>query len=110
MSLIYLASPYSHPDPDVRQRRYVEACMAAAKLMEEGAAVFSPIAHGHSVAEHGGLPAMDHEFWMAQCLPWVERCDELVILTLDGWRESRGIQCEIAQASLVDIPVRLLEP
>lgn len=41
--MIYLASPYSHPAPAVRQERYEAACAATATLTREGHPVFSPI-------------------------------------------------------------------
>lgn len=109
--LVYLASPYSHADSDVRQRRYVEVCRAAATLMlaPERPVVFSPIAHSHPVAEHGGLHATDHQFWMGQCLPMLSRSDELAVLCIDGWRESRGVREEIGYAMDLDIPVRYIE-
>ncbi len=34
--MIYLASPDSHPDPDVREQRFQAACAAAAALMRAG--------------------------------------------------------------------------
>ena len=37
----YLANPYSHLDPDVREQRYRAACRAAARLMWAGHIVFS---------------------------------------------------------------------
>jgi hypothetical protein len=51
--MIYLASPYSHPDPAVREARFREACRAAAKLMRLGQPAFSPIVHGHPIAVYG---------------------------------------------------------
>ena len=59
--MIYLASPYSHPDPKVREARWREACRTAAFLMKGGQFVFSPIAHRHPIAEFG-LPG-GWEFW-----------------------------------------------
>lgn len=47
--MIYLASPYSHPDPAVEELRFEAACEAACKLMQQGHHVFSPIAHTHPV-------------------------------------------------------------
>jgi len=105
--LIYLASPYSHPDEAVRHERYEHACRAAARIMERGHVVFSPIAHSHSVAAH--LPEtllMDHEFWMKQCLPMVECCHELWVLDIDGHATSRGVRAEIIHAWKRDIPIR----
>jgi hypothetical protein len=43
--MIYLASPYSHPDRAVREERFRGACRATAALLRSGHAVFSPIAH-----------------------------------------------------------------
>jgi len=34
--MIYLASPYSHPDKNVMNRRYVAAVKATAELMRRG--------------------------------------------------------------------------
>jgi Domain of unknown function (DUF1937). len=45
--MIYLASPYSHPDPLVREARFDAACRAMADLVHAGQIVFSPIVHGH---------------------------------------------------------------
>jgi len=51
--LIYLASPYSHPDPSVRQERYEAACKATAAMMRQGYHVYSPIAATHPPANYG---------------------------------------------------------
>jgi len=106
--MIYLASPYSHPDAAVRETRFRDACRAAAKLMRLGHVVFSPIAHGHCICEHG-LPT-DWRFWEPFDRSQLERCDEVVVLMLDGWRESVGVQAEIQIADEVGKPVRYLAP
>ena len=104
--LIYLAGPYSHADADVRQQRFVEHCIAAAKLAElDRGAVFAPVVHGHSLCETGGLCRFEHDFWMRQCLPFLECADALLVLTLDGWRESKGTRAEIDLAEQLRIPV-----
>lgn len=92
MQKIYLASPYTHPDPVVRDTRVELASIVAARLMEAGYVVFSPITHGHSVADHlHHRDASSHEFWMRQCLPMLASCDWMMVLPIDGWRESRGL-------------------
>lgn len=110
--ITYLASPYSHPDESVRIERFHAANKAAALLMQDRKhAVFSPISHSHPVAEH--LPnelLMSWPFWMDQDFPILEYADELVVLTLPGWKESRGVQAEIAHAQIHGIPVRYMEP
>ena len=105
MKKIYLASPYSSPDPIVRNSRVELASIIAARLMEQGYVVFSPITHGHSVADHlHHRNAHSHEFWMKQCLPMLEASDCMMILPIDGWRESRGLAEERDFAHAKRIP------
>ena len=107
--MIYLASPYTHPDPAVRQARFEAACRQAAEMMRCGIPVFSPIAHSHPVALHGGLDALDLEFWERQDLHFVEACSEIWVLQLDGWQESTGLQAEIEMALSLGKPVMYVE-
>ncbi len=93
--LIYLASPYSDPDLKVRRFRFLEACLASAKLMEKGKIVFSPIAHSHPIEEYGMGEVKDANFWLAQDFAILSRCDELCVLMLPGWKESHGVNREI---------------
>jgi nucleoside 2-deoxyribosyltransferase len=105
--VIYLASPYSHPDPIVRERRFREACLAAATLLRAGHAVFSPIAHSHPLVEHG-LPT-DWSFWERQDREHLARCDEVLVLMLEGWEASVGVREEIRIARELGKPVRFVD-
>lgn len=104
---VYLASPYTHPDPAVRERRFVEVCKVAASLMARGAAVFCPIAHSHPIDLLAPLPQTT-SFWMAQDLPLLRCASRMVVLMLDGWRQSKGIAAEIAAAEAVGIPIEYM--
>jgi len=95
MELVYLASPYSHKDPKVREERFVAACKAAAWLMKQGYAVFSPIAHSHSIAIHGDIDGLDCDFWLKQDMEMLKFCEKMVILTIDGWDTSKGVGVEM---------------
>jgi len=106
--MIYLASPYSHPDANIREQRFRAVCKAAARLMRNGGIVFSPIAHGHPIAQHG-LPT-DWRFWEQFDREQLACCDEVVVLLLDGWRESEGVRAEIRIAAELGKPVRYLAP
>jgi hypothetical protein len=107
-SICYLASPYSHADPAVRQARFAAACRAGAKLIMRGLIVFSPIAHSHAICQHG-VP-LDWHFWQAHDLAFLAMCDEVVVLKLDGWELSTGVQAEIAAAKALGKPVSFLDP
>jgi hypothetical protein len=106
--MIYLASPYSHPDPTVREERFREACRAAAKLISLGRIVFSPIAHSHPITVHG-LP-IDWRFWERFDRWQLERCDVVAVLMIDGWAASVGVQAEIRLATELGKPVSYLSP
>ena len=99
-------SCYSHPDPDVRQQRFVAHAEAAARLADlDQHPVFAPVVHGHTLVEIGGLGLRDHAFWMRQCLPILKLADVLVVLQLDGLEESEGTLAEIHVAHNLGIPV-----
>ena len=106
--MIYLASPYSDPHPEVREQRYHRACVALAEFVRAGQPAFSPIVHGHPLTALG-VPG-GWEFWRGLNKRYLERCDELVVLTLDGWQQSVGVQAEIAWARGLRIPTSYRSP
>ena len=109
MTVVYLASPYSHPDPTVRDERFQAACRAAAKLMLGGQCVFAPIPHSVPIEEQ--FPEMQgFDFWMSMDLPILARCTKIVVLTLDGWEKSRGVKRELEYAHEHGIPIEFMEP
>ena len=95
--MIYLASPYSHPDPAVMEERFRAVCRVSAKLMLGGTLLFSPIAHTHPIAVAGELPR-GWDFWHAYDKWFINNCDAVWVLMLDGWENSKGVSAEIAIA------------
>ena len=108
MSLTYLASPYSHPDADLRLQRFDAACSTAAALYQKGRTVYSPIVNGHPLVRYG-LPT-HWGFWSKHDRIFLNACSELVVLSIPGWEESRGVQCEIEIARSLGKPVRIWNP
>ena len=104
--MIYLATPYSHSDPVVRRQRFDAACRAAAVLIQQGKVVFSPVSHGHAICVYG-IPS-DWTFWQRLDRRFLDMCDEVIVLMLDGWRESVGVQAEIAIARQLGKPITYL--
>jgi hypothetical protein len=102
--MIYLASPYSHPDAAVRDQRYLAACRAAVSLLRNGETVFSPVVQGHALSRFG-LPT-DWAFWQRHDEQHLARCDEVFVLALPGWEESEGVQHEISLARRLGKVVR----
>lgn len=106
---VYLACPYSHPDRDVRVARFEAANKAASALMRQGMKVFSPISHTHPIAEAGELP-LGWDFWNEYDRAFIERSCKVIVLRVDGWRESTGVNAEVAIADELHIPVEFADP
>lgn len=107
-TLVYLATPYSDPDPKVRLRRFETVNKVAARLMRDGVHIFSPISHTHPIAEAGGLP-LDWEFWQGYDRAILAACVRMSVLMQPGWKESVGVQAEIKSAKELGIAVEYLE-
>lgn len=94
--LWYVATPYTHADPSVRERRCALAQRATATLMEEGVHAYSPIAVGHPVSFYMRPETVnDHGFWMRHCYDLLDRCNGLLVITMQGWSLSKGVAMEI---------------
>lgn len=104
---IYLAGPYSHPDPEVRRARYDALTEVYATICRRGLVCYSPITHSHVAAERHGLPGCAG-YWERTNRAFFDACNELWILKLDGWRESVGVRQETWWAMQRRIPVRYL--
>lgn len=96
-SKIYLAIPYNDDSQEVRELRFQKSNEIAAALFNRGHLVFSPISHSHPIANQCDLPK-GHKFWRKWNKTFIEWCDILYVITIDGWKESRGVQGEIRMA------------
>lgn len=101
---IYLAVPYTHISPFVRERRFEMVNYKAAELMKEGHIVFSPISHSHPIAVQENLP-LTAEFWQQMNESFLDWCDSVYVYRLAGWQGSTGIQSEIEYAIKTGKPV-----
>jgi len=106
--LIYLACPYSHKDPEVRQARYEKISKIAAALVSKGIHAFSPITYGHTLIDFVKMPG-NWEFWQEFCLVFLQHADELWVYKFEDWEKSMGIRAEIDYATLKKIPIKYLD-
>lgn len=104
--LIYLAIPFGHKDVSMRDRRFHAANACAAQLMANGFNIFSPISHNVPIARINSLRGWVH--WERNDTAILKACDQLLVLCLDGWRESEGVAAEIAIAKQEGMPIRYL--
>lgn len=104
---IYLACPFSHKYFLVRLWRYYKVTRRAAKLMDEGHIVFSPLTHSWPVSLFTKADDQDHHYWMKQDLTLIEWCDLFYIYALKGWSKSRGISEELLYAGKLNKEIQI---
>ena len=107
--LVYLAAPYSHPDPKTREDRFREINKVASMLMKRGVFIYSPISHSHPIAVAGGLPT-GWEFWNQYDEIMLSACGLMIVLMMPGWQESVGVSNEIKIAVRRRLRVVYVDP
>jgi nucleoside 2-deoxyribosyltransferase len=101
--LYYLASPYSHENAEIREERYRLVNEYAAFLARNGISVIEPIVMGHPKVGLG--VGTSFEYWKKTDELYISRCDGVIVLMLDGWEKSIGVNAEIAYAMKLGKPV-----
>lgn len=107
--MIYLASPYSHPDAIIRRTRFLLAEQVTAELMRQGLTIYSPIVHNHELAIKFRL-ATDFSFWQNYCLGMLRLASEVYVLDIPGWDASRGVTKELDFATECGIMKSFVDP
>ena len=106
---VYLASPYSHAEAEVRVKRFEAVAIATAYLMAQYKfVVYSPIVHSHTVAQYLDTE-LDHDCWLTQDRSHIITCAAMWVYKLKGWDKSFGVSWEIGLCNGLGIPVQYLE-
>lgn len=109
MKVIYLAQPYTHPDPLIREQRYHKALTVEANILRRGGVcVINPIGMCHELSKTHKLPT-GYEYWQERDRTLIERSDETWVLMMDGWRESVGVTDEINYTRELGKPIYYLD-
>jgi len=106
--LIYLACPYSHKDNNIMHERFLSVNKVAARLMKEGKYIYSPISHTHPIKLAGELPG-GWDYWEGYDRRILSACDRIIVLRLEGWEQSTGVQAEIKIGKEMSIPVDYID-
>jgi len=107
--MYYLASVYSlNADADLRQQRYEYALKRATEYTLKGIPVFSPIIHSHPMSVVYDMPC-EFAFWEKLDYNYLDNCDALWVLKMDGWEQSRGVQAEIAYCKSIGKRIKFIE-
>ena len=107
--LIYLAAPYSHPNPAVTEGRMAAITRHLAELAADGKVAFSPLLMHYCLDSGVELPG-DYGFWRNYCLTLLGKSDILRVLKLPGWDDSPGVLDEVEFAKGANIPIEYFDP
>jgi hypothetical protein len=112
---VYLAVPYTpvgqyteEEKLTLRHNRFMHVSIVSAYLLSQEINNFSPITHSHVQGLLYDLP-QTWPFWRRVDFSFLEDCNEIWVLMLDGWELSVGVQSEIAFALAHGIPIRYIE-
>lgn len=106
--MIYLASPYSHPDQHTRNWRYQRTLTFTVKAMQAGHTIISPIVYGHHIHKTG-VDDFGFERWKELNDRLLSASDEVWVLRLLDWNQSLGVAYEIDQATKMLLPIRFVD-
>lgn len=108
--MIYLASPYTHPDAFIREQRYVCVLKVLHDFLVQRKWAYSPIVHCHEAAKVGSLPP-DAEFWEEYDFHMLALAESMTVVMLPDWEKSRGVEREIEFCRReLGIPIVYLNP
>lgn len=107
--LIYVAAPYTHPDPVVVEGRMRAVERHLAHLSADRKVAFSPLLMHYCLDKGVDLPG-DYGFWRNHCLTLLSKSDTMHVLTLPGWEVSGGVLDEIRYAEEHGTPIKYVRP
>jgi len=108
--LVYVACPYSHPQWRVRHERFLLVSQFCGKLHKTERMVFSPISHSHPMTVEIPDMPINFEYYREFNEFMLSLSKKLIVLTLPGWKESKGVKSEIAYAQKEGIQIEYASP
>lgn len=105
--MIFVSVPYSNPYREIVELRVKVLSIYCGQLMKNGVITTSPVLFGTTILNHYTLP-FDFTYWQDLSYTYLEKCDEIHVLLMDGWKESSGVQGEIERAREIGIPIKFI--
>lgn len=106
--MIYIASPYSSPILEAQTIRFQKVRRFTIHLFNQGLIPFSPIVYAHEMAQAGGLRT-DAKSWLKFNSSILRRSEAMFVYCLPGWRESKGVNMEIKQATALCMDIEFFD-
>jgi len=104
---IFIISPYTDDDFDVRNRRAMEADTYVSELTQQGKVCYSAISAMHHLLYIGELPGT-WDYWRMHCEVMIMHAYEVHVLCLDGWEQSEGVKAEMEIANVLGKKIKYI--
>ncbi len=102
--MIYVASPYSHSNPKIMEKRYFQVMDYCVGLLGKGEFPYSPIVYGHEMANRYAMRT-DAKFWEVFNFHMLQLSNCMHVCMFEGWKESKGVAGEIKEAERIGLPI-----
>lgn len=105
--MIYVAGTYNGAKDRDKHIEAVLKFMGDFMMKNEGAHLISPLMHHYTLKLHPDMPT-SYVYWKGFSRDLLKRCDALIVLMSDGWKESTGVQDEIEYAKELNLQILYL--
>lgn len=103
--MIYICCPYWNDQEDIRNYRRKKAIDYSTVLVKKGYLTYSPLIYTERFAKD----KTKEGYWIKHGIEMVKACNEIRVLCLDGWKESKGVQGEIKQAKDLGLKIKYIK-
>ncbi len=111
--ITYIATPYSNPDPAVRDGRWHLANLGCAYVIKrDKKIVYGPITMSDPIDRimAGKSNTLGSDYWVAFDQSFMSVCNNLIVFKIPGWDKSNGVATEIKHFTDAGAKVEYLEP
>lgn len=111
MGYYYISNPYNGTDEQRNQRAKI-AAQVSGKLLKRGVHAWSPIVHNHAMMNDYGDFTLEERRSLILDFDFslLLASKAMIVLTIDGWRESYGVAKEIELCQERSLPIFYLDP
>lgn len=108
--LYYLAVPYQGSEEEKKYRTEL-SLKATVEFLRQGISLFAPVIYVNKIAEELNLPSLEkrREVIMPYLFEFLTVSKGLILITIDGWQQSWGVQQELKFCHEAHIPVFTLQ-
>lgn len=111
VSYFYISNPYNGTE-EQREERAQIAAKVCGQLLKKDVHAWSPIVHNHSMMktfnqftlEERRTKILEFDFSLLRA------SKGMIVLKIDGWKESFGVKAEIELCQKLSIPIKYLDP